>query len=124
MIGERTEEGAHNRDYAMIKIKVGDRFEITADEGDGPVHALDIALRKAVGMFYPSIETIRLIDYKVRVIEPRDATAAQVRVFIETTDGDNTWTTVAVSSDVINASLNALVDSVEYKLLMDSGKSK
>lgn len=75
-------------------------------------------------MFYPSIETIRLIDYKVRVIEPRDATAAQVRVFIETTDGDNTWTTVAVSSDVINASLNALVDSVEYKLLMDSGKSK
>lgn len=124
VIGERTEEGAHNRDYAMIKIKVGDRFEITADEGDGPVHALDIALRKAVGMFYPSIETIRLIDYKVRVIEPRDATAAQVRVFIETTDGDNTWTTVAVSSDVINASLNALVDSVEYKLLMDSGKSK
>lgn len=51
MIGERTEEGAHNRDYAMIKIKVGDRFEITADEGDGPVHALDIALRKAVGCF-------------------------------------------------------------------------
>ena len=120
MIGERSEEGAHNRDYAMIKIKVGNQFEITADEGDGPVHALDIALRKAVGKFYPSIENIRLIDYKVRVIEPRDATAAQVRVFIETTDGDNTWTTVSVSSDVINASLNAVVDSVEYKLLMDS----
>ncbi len=122
VIGERTEEGAHNRDYAMIKIKVEDQFEITADEGDGPVHALDIALRKAVGKFYPSIEKIRLVDYKVRVIEPKDATAAQVRVFIETTDGDNTWTTVAVSSDVINASLNALVDSVEYKLLMDSKK--
>ena len=122
VIGERSEEGAHNRDYAMIKIKVGDQFEITADEGDGPVHALDIALRKAVGKFYPSIENIRLIDYKVRVIEPRDATAAQVRVFIETTDGDSTWTTVSVSSDVINASLNAVVDSVEYKLLMDSKK--
>ncbi len=122
VIGERSQEGAHNRDYAMIKIKVGEQFEITADEGDGPVHALDIALRKAAGKFYPAIEKIRLIDYKVRVIEPRDATAAQVRVFIETTDGDNTWTTVSVSSDVINASLNALVDSIEYKLLMDSKK--
>lgn len=123
VIGERSEEGAHNRDYAMIKIKVGERCEITADEGDGPVHALDIALRKAVGKFYPAIEGVRLIDYKVRVIEPKDATAAQVRVFIETTDGENTWTTVSVSSDVINASLNAVVDSVEYKLLMDSKKS-
>lgn len=123
VIGERSEEGAHNRDYAMIKIKVGDECEITADEGDGPVHALDIALRKAVGKFYHAIEGIRLIDYKVRVIEPKDATAAQVRVFIETTDGENTWTTVSVSSDVINASLSALVDSVEYKLLMDSKKS-
>ncbi|MGI5896573.1 MAG: citramalate synthase [Oscillospiraceae bacterium] len=122
VIGERSEEGTHNRDYAMIKIKVGERCEITADEGDGPVHALDIALRKAVGKFYPAIEGIRLIDYKVRVIEPKDATAAQVRVFIETTDGENTWTTVSVSSDVINASLNAVVDSVEYKLLMDSKK--
>lgn len=120
VIGERSAEGAHNRDYAMIKIKVGDQCEITADEGDGPVHALDIALRKAVGKFYPAIEGIRLIDYKVRVIEPKDATAAQVRVFIETTDGENTWTTVSVSADVINASLNAVVDSVEYKLLMDS----
>lgn len=123
VIGERSEEGAHNRDYAMIKIKVGDQFEITADEGDGPVHALDIALRKAVGKFYPALESVRLIDYRVRVIEPKDATAAQVRVLIETTDGDNTWTTVAVSSDVISASLDAVVDSVEYKLLLDSKKS-
>lgn len=122
VIGEQSAEGSHNRDYAMIKIIVGDQHEITADEGDGPVHALDIALRKAVGKFYPVIEKIRLIDYKVRVIEPKDATAAKVRVFIETTDGENTWTTVSVSADVINASLNALIDSVEYKLLMDSKK--
>ena len=103
-----------------MKIRVGDEFEITADEGDGPVHALDIALRKAVCKFYPAVEQIRLVDYKVRVMEPKDATAAKVRVFIETTDGTSNWTTVSVSSDVITASLSALVDSLEYKLYSDS----
>lgn len=120
VIGERTEEGSGDKNYALLKIRVGDEFEITADEGDGPVHALDIALRKAVCKFYPAVEQIRLVDYKVRVMEPKDATAAKVRVFIETTDGTSNWTTVSVSSDVITASLSALVDSLEYKLYSDS----
>lgn len=120
VIGERTEEGSDDKNYAMLKIRVGEEFEITADEGDGPVHALDIALRKAVCKFYPAVERIRLVDYKVRVMEPKDATASKVRVFIDTTDGSNNWTTVSVSSDVITASLSALVDSLEYKLYIDS----
>ena len=76
----------------MIKIWVGDRLEVTAAEGEGPVHALDCALRKALEVFYPSIADVRLIDYKVRVVEHKRATAAQVRVLIETTDGDSVWT--------------------------------
>ena len=104
---------------AMIKIQVGGNSEIAAGEGDGPVHALDIALKKAVQHFYPTIKGMHLIDYKVRVMEPSDATAATVRVLISTTDGEDVWTTVGVSRDIIEASLNALIDSVEYKLMKD-----
>lgn len=81
----------------MVKIRVGDREEITAAEGAGPVHALDRALRKALEVFYPSLAKVRLIDYKVRVMTPEDATAATVRVLIESTDGENVWTTVGAS---------------------------
>lgn len=105
---------------AIIKIKVGNKTEITAAEGEGPVHALDVALKKAVQTFYPSAKNLRLIDYKVRVMEPSDATAAMVRVFIETTDGVDIWTTVGVSRDIIDASLQALIDSIEYKLMKES----
>ena len=105
---------------AMVKIKANGRYEMTAEEGDGPVHALDAALRKAVRQFYPGLESMKLTDYKVRVIDPKDATAATVRVLAESTDGDTKWTTVGVSRDIINASLLALVDSIEYKLLKDS----
>ena len=101
---------------AQIKLSVGEQFEITAGEGDGPVNALDIALRKALEGFYPEVSTFRLVDYKVRVIDGKSATAAKVRVIIESTDGKSNWTTVGVSSDVIEASWIALVDSFEYKM--------
>ena len=102
---------------ASIKIKVGDRYEITADEGDGPVNAIDRALRKALEVFYPVLRNMRLTDYKVRVISTGESTAANTRVLIESTDGKNSWTTVAASKDIIAASVAALVDSLEYMLL-------
>lgn len=104
----------------MIKIKVGEFTEITAAEGEGPVHALDTALKKAVERFYPIVSELRLIDYKVRVLEPKAATAASVRVLITTSDGNETWSTIGVSKDIIEASLNALLDSIEYKLMQEN----
>lgn len=107
----------YNPAYATIKVLVGDKQEITAAEGDGPVNAIDTALRKALEVFYPEISEIRLADYKVRVLDSESATAAKVRVFIESTDGHDYWTTVGVAVDVIEASCKALIDSIEYKLL-------
>ena len=124
-IGEQTvEDQRTNGSSAIVKIQVGDTCEIGGGEGEGPVHALDRALRKAVGKFYPSLERTRLTDYKVRVIEPKDATAAKVRVLVETTDGREVWSTVGVSRDIINASLQACVDAIEYKLWLDSREGK
>ncbi len=105
---------------AVIKIAVGDREELTAGEGNGPVNALDEALRRALMRFYPQIVTMRLTDYRVRVLDSL-ATASSVRVSIESTDGVSVWRTVGVSSDVINASWQALCDSVEYMLHMGEG---
>ncbi|MDR0440794.1 MAG: citramalate synthase, partial [Candidatus Accumulibacter sp.] len=85
--------------------------------GDGPVHALDRALRKALEVFYPELANVHLTDYKVRVINGKDATAARVRVLLRSTDGETIWTTIGVSTDIIEASWLALVDSIEYKLL-------
>jgi 2-isopropylmalate synthase len=101
---------------AMVKMRVGEQLFITADEGNGPVNALDGAIRKALVQFYPSIHSIHLVDYKVRIIDSEAGTAAKVRVLIESTDGDETWTTVGSSSDVIEASWLALADSLEYWL--------
>lgn len=101
---------------AMIKVKVGDRYEITADEGDGPVNAIDKALRKALEVFYPVLASMKLVDYKVRVISSGESTAANTRVLIESTDGEHSWTTVGASRDIIDASMNALTDSLEYML--------
>lgn len=109
---------------AMIKIEVDGKEEINAAQGEGPVNAMDKALRKALERFYPTIGKIRLSDYKVRVLDSKDATAARVRVLIETTDGENTWNTIGVSTDIIEASLQALVDSVEYKLYLDQKQSQ
>ena len=95
------------------------QIEITAGEGDGPVHALDTALRKALERFYPAVSRIRLTEYKVRVLDSRSTTAAKVRVLIESSDGTDTWSTVGVSSDILEASWIALVDSFEYKLIKD-----
>ncbi len=105
---------------AMVKVRVGDRTEMGADEGDGPVNAIDKAMRSALKVFYPNVEMLHLVDYKVRVVNSNAATAAVVRVLIETTDGKDVWTTVGASSDIINASVTALADSIRYKLLKDS----
>jgi 2-isopropylmalate synthase len=107
---------------ALIKVKVDGKSEITAAEGDGPVHALDRALRKALEVFYPELSSVHLTDFKVRVIDSESATAAKVRVLIESTDGESVWTTVGVSTDIIEASWIALVDSIEYKLIKDLEK--
>jgi len=103
-------------DRATIKIEVNGQTEITAAEGNGPVNALDKALRRALYRFYPELESITLSDYKVRVLEGTGATESKVRVLIDTTDGEKTWTTIGVSTDIIEASFHALVDSLEYKL--------
>lgn len=102
---------------ASIKIIVEGQTELTAAEGNGPVNALDKAIRKALLGFYPVLDTVHLIDYKVRVMESSFATAAMVRVLIESTDGFTTWTTMGISTDIIEASWLALVDSIEYKLM-------
>lgn len=107
---------SHVNSSAMIKIKVGSQEEITAAEGDGPVNALDNAVRKALEKFYPQLQKMKLTDFKVRVLDSNAATAAKVRVLIESTDGNETWTTIGVSTDIIDASWKALVDSIEYKL--------
>ncbi len=113
-----SEQSGNNENNAtsIVKIKVKDAEKLSAGEGDGPVHALDCALRAALGSFYPEISNMRLTDYKVRVLNPIDAAAARVRVLITSSDGENSWTTVGVSTDVIEASWQALYDSMHYRL--------
>ncbi len=101
---------------AIIKVQVDGVEEISAAEGDGPVNALDRALRKSLQVFYPELDKMRLTDYKVRVLDTGQATAAKVRVHIESTDGVKVWGTVGVSTNIIEASWAALVDSIEYFL--------
>jgi 2-isopropylmalate synthase len=109
--GVREDAGAS----AIVKVGVGEDMHIMAAEGNGPVHALDQALRKALEVFYPVLNRMKLTDYKVRVLDS-GATASSVRVLIESTDGESVWRTVGVSPDIINASWQALRDSVEYML--------
>jgi len=101
---------------ATIKIAVDGNQEITAAEGYGPVSALDNALRKALDKFYPDLDMMQLVDFKVRVIDGRAGTAAKVRVLIESRDQDHLWSTIGVSEDIIEASWQALADSFQYKL--------
>ncbi|MCP4652899.1 MAG: citramalate synthase [Candidatus Omnitrophica bacterium] len=105
---------------AAIKLKVKGKLQHTAAEGDGPVNALDNALRKALLGVYPSLSKMHLADFKVRVLDDKTGTAAKVRVLIESQDTKESWATVGVSENIIEASWQALVDSVEYKLLKDS----
>jgi 2-isopropylmalate synthase len=107
-----------NVDQAILKVQVGNDVELTAADGDGPVNALDKALRKALSRFYPEIKVIRLVDYKVRVLEEKRGTSAKVRVLIETSNGRTTWGTVGVSTNIIEASLQALQDSINYHLFL------
>jgi 2-isopropylmalate synthase len=109
---------------ATIKVKVGDRIVHTAAEGDGPVNALDRALRKALIQFYPDLTAVTLIDYKVRILEETAGTASQVRVLIESSDGKENWRTVGSSTNIIEASWLALADSIEYWLVKQAGEAK
>lgn len=101
---------------ATVKLLVGDAPEYVVAEGDGPVNALDAALRKALRPFYPAIDEIALQDYKVRIIDSHQATAARTRVLIVSSDGKSNWSTVGVSGNIIEASWLALIDGLEYKL--------
>jgi 2-isopropylmalate synthase len=105
---------------ATIKISVDGKQEITAAEGYGPVSALDNALRKALDKFYPDLDMMQLVDFKVRVIDGRVGTAAKVRVLIESRDQDHLWSTIGVSEDIIEASWQALADSFQYKLAYEN----
>ncbi len=118
-IGEQPARDRTRCATALVKIAVDDVAEISAAEGDGPINALDLALRRALERFYPNLAEMRLTDYKVRVIDGSSATAALVRVLIESADSCDAWTTVGVSADIIEASWIALVDSIEYKLIKD-----
>ena len=102
---------------ATVRVRVGDESAHTVAEGDGPVNALDGALRSALANFYPQLKGVTLTDYKVRILDSATGTAAKTRVLIESTDGKREWGTVGVSENIIEASLQALVDSMEYALL-------
>ena len=103
---------------ATVKLKIGDETRHTVAEGNGPVSALDHALRKALVQDFPSIAEVRLVDFKVRILESNLGTDAITRVHVESTDGEQTWGTVGVSDNVITASWEALIDSVSYKILL------
>ncbi len=101
---------------ATVRVRVGSEISHTVAEGDGPVNALDGALRAALARFFPKLKNIRLTDYKVRIINSSTGTAAKTRVLIQSTDGQREWGTVGVSENIIEASLQALVDSMEFAL--------
>jgi 2-isopropylmalate synthase len=109
---------------AMVKVTVGKELIHTVAEGNGPVNALDEALRKALVQYYPGVAVIRLVDYKVRILEESTGTESQVRVLIESSDGEDEWTTVGSSTNIIEASWLALADSLEYWLGRNSKKTK
>jgi len=121
-VNVETDEAGEPLTEATIKLKVDGREEHVVGEGDGPVNALDTALRKALLPAYPVLAEMRLVDYKVRVINSTEGTAARVRVVIESSDHKEVWTTVGVSENIIEASWLALVDSVEYKLFREAGQ--
>jgi 2-isopropylmalate synthase len=118
VINEKNKDG-QSMSQATIKISVGQEEELTAAEGNGPVNAIDNALRKALSKFYPKIQEMKLVDFKVRVLEGSAGTAAKVRVLIESRDGKDIWNTVGVSENIIEASWQALVDSIYFKLSKD-----
>ena len=122
VINEKRKEDETPLAEATIMIKVGGKIEHTAALGNGPVNALDNAIRKALEKFYPQLKEMELVDYKVRVISTGEGTAAKVRVLIESGDNNDRWSTVGVSENIVEASWQALVDSINYKLLKNDKK--
>jgi 2-isopropylmalate synthase len=124
IVADRTLEAGAQTAHAVsvIKVEVDGKQSLSAGEGVGPVHAMDAALRQALQGFYPELVKAHLTDFKVRVIDGSVGTAALVRVLIQSTDGEEVWNTVGVSSDIIEASYLALVDSIEYKLMKDEAE--
>ncbi|MEA3465753.1 MAG: citramalate synthase [Thermodesulfobacteriota bacterium] len=120
VIDTKLKEGDKPMSEATVKVKVGGRIEHTAAEGDGPVNALDNALRKALEHFYPQLNDLRLLDYKVRVLPSGQGTASVTRVLIEVGDENSRWGTVGVSDNIIDASYYALTDAFQYKLVKDA----
>lgn len=119
IISEHPTQNPEMAASSILKIKVGDQEELTATQGNGPINALDQAIRKALEVFYPILKAVHLVDYKVRVLDSGSASGAKVRVLIESTDGHHNWSSVGVSTDIIQASLIALTDSMEYKLIKE-----
>lgn len=124
VIDEKRKEDEPPIAEATIMLSVGGKVEHTAAVGDGPVNAIDNALRKALEKFYPSLKEVKLLDFKVRVLTAGEGTAASVRVLIESGDKTDKWGTVGVSENVIEASWQALVDSIDYKLYKDEKDKK
>jgi len=119
VIVEKTKEETPPLSEATIMVRVGDEIEHTAAVGNGPVNALDNAIRKALEKFYPELREVKLLDYKVRILSTRAGTGASTRVLIESGDGESKWGTVGVSENIIQASWQALVDAIDYKLLKE-----
>jgi 2-isopropylmalate synthase len=111
--------GAQGDTLVRMAIRVGDEEAETEAAGEGPVHAIDRALRSLVDRFYPELNKVRLVDYKVRVVSSGDGTGSVVRVLIQSSDGEEVWGTVGVSPNIIHASWEALVDALDYKLVKD-----
>lgn len=121
IIGESPALDITSSASAIIKVKVNGAYEITAANGNGPVDALNEALRKAIGHFYPILKDVELSDYKVRILDGKESqTAAITRVIIESSDGKSSWMTVGCSRNIIEASFKALIDSIEYKLFKEN----
>ena len=120
---ERSGDGDETTE-ATIKLVVDGETEYVVSDGDGPVNALDGALRNSLERFYPCLKDMRLTDYKVRVVNAREGTAAKVRVTIKSRDKDSGWGTIGVSENIIDASWKALKDSFEYKILKDTENTK
>lgn len=109
---------------ATVKVQVGDHVLHEVAEGNGPVNAMNLALRKAILQYYPRLQNVHLTDYKVRILDSTSGTAAMVRVLIDCTDGERSWTTVGASTNIIEASWIALSDGVEYFIFTDADRQK
>ena len=112
-------EASKDATRVRIEIGVGDEAAYTSARGDGPVHAMDVGLRSLIDRFYPQLQSVRLVDYKVRVLSSSVGTGSVVRVLIQSSDGEEVWGTVGVSPNIIHASWSAMVDALEYKLVKD-----